>query len=198
MSCPLSDSRFEAPVTVANAFPRPIPWHRALAVVLLLVAVSLVVWQRAYRTVEMTLAGGLIRLFTSDGVYVAEQRQSVYFGLGGDTPFGLRMSPECTSAFLLLPLFLVGAVMIVLRPRITRQVIGALGIAVVALILVNQLRLLMLVGLVNWMGTDRGYYLGHTMFGSLISVIGGAAALVLFVWLATRAPEKETGKKAAA
>ncbi|WP_459708004.1 exosortase P [Actinophytocola sp. KF-1] len=185
-------------MTVANAFPRPIPWHRALAVVLLLVAVSLVVWQRAYRTVEMTLAGGLIRLFTSDGVYVAEQRQSVYFGLGGDTPFGLRMSPECTSAFLLLPLFLVGAVMIVLRPRITRQVIGALGIAVVALILVNQLRLLMLVGLVNWMGTDRGYYLGHTMFGSLISVIGGAAALVLFVWLATRAPEKETGKKAAA
>lgn len=177
-------------MTVASTFARPIPWHRALAVALLLLAVSLVVWQRAYRTVEMTLAGGLIRLFTSDGVYVAAQRQSVYFGLGGDTPFGLRMSPECTSAFLLLPLLLVGAVMIVLRPRITRQVIGALGIAVVALILVNQLRLLMLVGLIDWMGTDRGYYLGHTMFGSLISVIGGAAALVLFVWLATRSPKK--------
>jgi exosortase/archaeosortase family protein len=177
-------------VTVANAIPRTVPWHRALAAVLVLGAVALIVWQRAYRTVEMTLAGGLIRLFTSDGVYVAAQRQSVYFGLGGDTPFGLRMSPECTSAFLLLPLLLVGAVMIVLRPRITRQVIGALGIAVVALILVNQLRLLMLVGLIDWLGTDRGYYLGHTMFGSLISVIGGAAALVVFVWLSTRAPKK--------
>jgi exosortase/archaeosortase family protein len=179
-------------VTVASPYVPPIPWHRALAVVLLLAAVALVVWQRAFRTVEVTLAGGLIRLFTSDGVYVAAQRQSVYFGLGGDTPFGLRMSPECTSAFLLLPLLLVGAVMIVLRPRITRQVIGALGIAVVALILVNQLRLLMLVGLIDWMGTDRGYYLGHTMFGSLISVIGGAAALVLFVWLSTRSPKKAT------
>jgi exosortase/archaeosortase family protein len=90
----------------------------------------------------------------------------------------------------LLPLIVVGAVMVVLRPRIARQVLGALGFAVVALILVNQLRLLMLVGLVNWMGTDRGYYLGHTMFGSLISVLGGAAALVLFVWLATRSPER--------
>lgn len=173
------------------ALPRTIAWHRALAVALLLVAAALVVWHRAYRTVEMLLAGGLIRLFTSDGVYVAAQRQSVYFGLGGDRPFGLRMSPECTSAFLLLPLLLVGAVMIVLRPGISRQVLGALGISLVALIVVNQLRLLLLVGLVNWLGTDRGYYLGHTMFGSLVSVLGGAAALVLFVWLATRSHRKD-------
>lgn len=173
------------------ALPRPIAWHRALAVTLLLVAAALVVWHRAYRTVEMVLAGGLIRLFTSDGVYVAAERQSVYFGLGGDRPFGLRMSPECTSAFLLLPLLLVAAAMIVLRPRISRQVLGALGISLVALVVVNQLRLLLLVGLVNWLGTDRGYYLGHTMFGSLVSVFGGAAALVLFVWLATRSPKED-------
>lgn len=179
-------------VTIAGALPRPVPWPKALAVLLLVAAAALIVWQRAYRTVEMMLAGGLIRLFTSDGVYVAAQRQSVYFGLGSDRPFGLRMTPECTSAFLLLPLLLVGAVMIVLRPRVTRQVLFALGVSAVVLILVNQLRLLMLVGLINWLGTDRGYYLGHTMFGSLISVIGGAAALVLFVWLATRSREKET------
>jgi hypothetical protein len=56
----------------------PVRWDRALAVVLLLMAVALVVWHRVYRTVEMLLAGGLIRLFTSDGVYVAAERQSVY------------------------------------------------------------------------------------------------------------------------
>jgi exosortase/archaeosortase family protein len=174
------------------ALSRPIAWHRGVAVVLLLGAVALVVWHRVYRTIEMQLAGGLIRLFTSDGVYVAAQRQSVYFGLGGETPFGLRMSPECTSAFLLLPLLLVGAVMILLRPHIARQVLGALGFSLVALILVNQLRLLMLVGLIDWLGTDRGYYLGHTVFGSLISILGGAAALVLFVWLAIWSPRKES------
>ena len=81
--------------------------------------------------------------------------------------------------------------MVVLRPNITGQVLGALGISLAALVVVNQVRLLMLVGLIDWLGTDRGYYLGHTMFGSLISVFGGAAALVLFVWLATRSRRKE-------
>ena len=182
-------------MTLAGALPAPRPrtagWPKALAVLLLGIAAALIIWQRSYRTVEMQLAGGLIRLFTSDGVYVAAQRQSVYFGLGSDRPFGLRMSPECTSAFLLLPLLVVGAAMIVLRPRVTRQVLVALGVSVVALVLVNQLRLLMLVGLIDWLGTDRGYYLGHTMFGSLLSVIGGAAALVMFVWLATRTPRAQ-------
>jgi exosortase/archaeosortase family protein len=173
-------------VAVLGTLPRTFTWPKALAVLLLVAAAALIVWQRAYRTVEMMLAGGLISLFTSDGVYVASQRQTVYFGLGSETPFGLRMSPECTSAFLLLPLLLVGAVMIALRPRIARQVLVALGISMVVLVLVNQIRLLMLVGLIDWLGTDQGYYLGHTMFGSLISVLGGAAALVLFVWLATR------------
>lgn len=173
-------------MTVANAIPRAVPWHRALAAVLVLAAISLIVWQRAYRTVEMILAGGLIRLFTSDGVYVATQRQTVYFGLGGDTPFGLRMSPECTSAFLLLPLLLVGAVMIALRPRIARRVLFALAVAGVAVVVVNQFRVLTLVGLVKWLGVDTGYYWGHTLLGSMVSVFGGAAALVAFAWLATR------------
>lgn len=159
---------------------------KAVAGLLVACAAALIVWQRAYRTAEMAVAGGVIRLFTADGVHVAAERQSVYFGLGGDTPFGLRMSPECTSAFLLLPLLGVGAVMVVLRPRITGQVLAALAVSVAVLVAVNQVRLLMLVGLIDWLGTDDGYYLGHTMFGSLISVLGGAAALVLFVWLSTR------------
>ncbi|TDV52237.1 exosortase P [Actinophytocola oryzae] len=172
------------------ALSPPLRWHYPLAALLLLAAGALVAWHRVYRTVEMQLAGGLIKLFTSDGVYVAAARQTVYFGLIGEHPFGLRMSPECTSAFLLLPLLLIGAVMILLRPHIAKQVLGALGIATVVLIVVNQLRLLMLVGLINWLGTDQGYYLGHTLFGSFVSVFGGAAALVLFVWLATRSRRK--------
>lgn len=182
-------------MTFAAALPPPVRggvgWSKVLAALLLAVAAALIVWQRAYRTGEMFLAGGIIQLFSPDGVYVAARRQSVYFGLGSETPFGLRMSPECTSAFLLLPLLLVGAVMIVLRPRITRQVLVALGLAVVALVIVNQLRVLLLVGLIDWLGSGRGYYLGHTLFGSLVSVFGGAAALVMFAWLATRSRRTE-------
>jgi len=88
-------------------------------------------------------------------------------------------------------LLVVGAIMIALRPRIAGRVLGALAIATVAVIVVNQLRILTLVGLIDWLGTDRGYHWGHTLLGSMVSVIGGAAALVLFVWLSTRKPKAE-------
>ncbi|WP_436497032.1 exosortase P [Actinokineospora sp. HUAS TT18] len=164
---------------------------RFLVAALVAAAATLVVANRAFRTGEMVLVSGLIRLTSSSGVYVATERQSVYFGLGTDRPFGLQMSPECTSAFLLLPLVLVGAVMIALRPRISTRVLIGLACAGAAVIAVNQLRVLGLVGLIDWLGTDRGYYWGHTLLGSMVSVVGGALALVLFVWLSTRKPRAE-------
>lgn len=181
-------------VTLAGSpSPHPEPpiarhrWPTRLVVGgLVLAAAGLVVAHRAYRTAEIGLAGAVLRILTPDRVFVAGDRQTVYFGLGSATPLGLRMTPECTSAFLLLPLLLVGAVMIALRPRIGRRVLVALAAAGVAVVAVNQLRVVTLVELVRWLGVDRGYYWGHTLLGSMVSVFGGAAALVLFVWLSTR------------
>ncbi len=158
---------------------------------LLGIAALLVVRHDTYRSLEIRLAAVLIDLVTSAGVYVVPQRQTVYFGLGTDHSIGLKITPECTSAFLVVPLLVVGAAMLGLRPRITGRVLASLGVSVLVLVLVNQLRVLTLVGLIDAFGRDRGYYLGHTLFGSMVSVFGGAAALVLFVWLATRAPRRD-------
>ena len=81
--------------------------------------------------------------------------------------------------------------MIALRPRITSRVLISLGVAAAVLVLVNQVRILTLVALISTLGTARGYYLGHTLLGSMVSVFGGAAALVMFVWMSTRAPRSE-------
>ncbi|WP_424184652.1 exosortase P [Actinokineospora sp. G85] len=156
---------------------------------LLAVAALLVVANKAYRTAEMAVASGVLRVISSSGVYLSAERQAVYFGLGTDRPFGLRMSPECTSAFLVLPLVVIAAVMVALRPRIATRVLGALAVAALAVIAVNQLRILGLVGLIDWLGTDRGYYWGHTLLGSVVSVVGGAVALILFAYLSTRKPK---------
>lgn len=149
------------------------------------------VLQRAYRTAEISLAGGILHVVTSSGVHIVPERQTVYFGLGTTHPIGLTMTPECTSAFLVLPLMVVGAAMVALRPWIGQRVVTSLVVAGAALIIVNQLRILTMAGLVAWLGIDRGYYWGHTMLGSMVSVIGGAAALVLFVWLSTRRTKAE-------
>jgi exosortase/archaeosortase family protein len=172
---------------VAAHRPSALP-HRLLIAALIALATVLVIGHRTYQTIEISLAGLLLHVFTSSGVYVAANQQTVYFGLGSSSPLGLTMTPECTSAFLLIPLILVSTVLIALRPAVTPRVLGSLALAAVILVVVNQLRIMTLAALVGWLGTNRGYYWGHTMIGSLVSVFGGAIALVLFVWLATRQP----------
>ena len=160
--------------------------HRLLIGLLLAFATALVLLHRAYQAAEISLAGLVLHVVTSSGVYIDAGRETVYFGLGSPTPLGLTMTPECTSAFLLVPLVVVAAVLVALRPGIARRVLASLLLSALVLVIVNQLRILTLATLVGWLGTDRGYYWGHTMVGSLVSVFGGAIALVLFVWLATR------------
>lgn len=169
--------------------PAALP-HRLIVALLLAVVIALVLGHNAYQSAEISLAGLVLRLVTSYGVYVTPSRQTVYFGLGSPNPLGLTMTPECTSAFLLMPLVVIGAVLVALRPRIAWRVLASLGVAGLVLIVVNQLRILALAGLVGWLGTNEGYYWGHTLAGSLVSVFGGAVALVLFVWLVTRQPRK--------
>jgi exosortase/archaeosortase family protein len=158
---------------------------RLLAAGLLALVAALVALHRAYETAEIALAGVVVRMLTSHGVHVAAERQTLYFGLGSDTPFGLRMTPECSSVFLALPLVAVGAVMIALRPSVARRVLFALVVAALAILGINQLRVVGLVTLIGWLGTDQGYYWGHTLLGSMVSIVGGASALVLFVSLST-------------
>jgi exosortase/archaeosortase family protein len=145
--------------------------------------------ERFYRELEVRLAGAILDVVTASGVYVAGDRESVYFGLSGAAPFGLRMTPECSSAFLLLPLLVVTMIMLYFRPANARRLFFSLGISAIVVVLVNQLRILTIVGLVHRFGTDEGYYWGHTLLGSMVSVFGGAVSLVLFVWLATRKPK---------
>jgi exosortase/archaeosortase family protein len=172
-------------VTVASA-PTSGFVRFPLVIALGTLAVGLVLAERFCRELEVRLAGGILEAVTTSGVYVAGDRESVYFGLTGAAPFGLRMTPECSSVFLLLPLLLVTAVMVYFRPGNARRLFSALVISALAVILVNQLRILTIVGLVHYYGTDEGYYWGHTLLGSMVSVFGGAVSLVLFVWLATR------------
>ncbi|WP_414937060.1 exosortase P [Amycolatopsis sp. cmx-11-51] len=157
------------------------------------VAVGLVLAERLYRVFEVQVSGLILSVITTSGVYVASERETVYFGLSSDTPLGLRMTPECSSAFMLLPLLLVTAVMLYFRPKNAKRLFCSLAISAIAVVLVNQMRVLAIVGLVNMMGIDEGYYWGHTLLGSMVSVIGGAVALVLFVWLSTRRPRAERG-----
>lgn len=155
-----------------------------LPLALCAVLVGLFVLQSWFRAGEAALSSQVVAALAHTRTSAVPGQAVLYFGFGGDKVLGLKITPECTAAFLIAPLVAVAAVMVRLRPAVTRRVLAALGIGVLLLILTNQLRITVVVWLVQWLGPDTGYYWGHTLMGSAVSVVGGAVSLAVFVWWA--------------
>lgn len=156
--------------------------RRSAAVLLLAVTVALVVFQGEYRHLEAVLAA---QLFSSGGVQTFAQPDSgiVIFQLANQKVFGLEISPECSSAFLIAPFTAIGAAMLWRRRMHPGRV--ALGVSLVALLLVlaNQLRVAMIAGLIDGFGLQEGYKWGHLVLGSLLSIVFLAGSLALLLWV---------------
>ncbi len=99
------------------------------------------------------------------------------------THIGLIITPECTVALLTIPFLVATALFIWYRARVGWPLL-ALGVAMVSLVAVNQLRILGIVWFVQGMGFQSGFYWGHTLVGSMITIIGLATTLAVFVYLA--------------
>lgn len=152
------------------------------AALLLGLTVALVVFQKEYRHMEAVLAA---QLFSSGGVQAFAQPDSgiVIFQLANQKVFGLEISPECSSAFLIAPFTFIGAAML-WRRRLHPGRVG-LGVALVALLLLgaNQLRVGLIAGLIDGFGLREGYKWGHLVLGSLLSIVFLAASLALLLWI---------------
>ena len=129
--------------------PRVPVSDRAVVVLLAAAAAGLVLGRRLYQALQVDLAG----LVT-----------------GGPT---VHLGPECTSAFLLVPLLLLVSTLVALRPRFVRRALVALGFTALELVAVDQLRVLAAAGSLGWLSW-------------LLGVLGGLAAPMLFVWLTVR------------
>jgi exosortase/archaeosortase family protein len=146
--------------------------------------VALFLLQTWFRAGEAVLSSQVVAALAHTRTTAVPSQAILYFGFGTNRVLGLKITPECTSAFLIAPLVAVAAVMVRLRPAVNRRVLSALAIGVLMLIFTNQLRITLVVWLVQWLGPDTGYYWGHTLLGSTISVVGGAVSLAVFVWWA--------------
>lgn len=155
------------------------------------VLVALFALQSWFRAAEAVLSSQVVAALAHTHTSAVPDQAVLYFGLGSGDALGLKITPECTSAFLIAPLVAVAAVMVRLRPAITRRVLTGLALGAVLMVFTNQLRITVVVWLVQWLGVDTGYYWGHTLMGSAVSVVGGAISLAAFVWcVAVRKPGK--------
>ncbi|NUT43681.1 MAG: exosortase P [Thermoactinospora sp.] len=135
---------------------------------------------------EAMLARTLVGLGASTDTGVNPLMAIVSFNLETGSPVGLQITPECTSAFLALPLLIVTAAIVWLRRRVTVWPLLALVVAVTLMFATNQVRILTVVVLIKGMGYESGYYWGHTMIGSIVSVIGIGLSLAAYAYLVIR------------
>lgn len=114
-------------------------------------------------------------------------KEIVYFALGTPRAFGLRITDECTSALLLIPLLvMMGSFTIFSRVALRRQLL-ALLVGASVMLAVNILRVSG-IGWATWkFGYSPGYTVSHVFVGSALSLVGFVGAMLLALWVLVRA-----------
>ncbi|HET7018399.1 MAG TPA: exosortase/archaeosortase family protein [Streptosporangiaceae bacterium] len=159
-------------------------WRRTLvAAALGAVIVTILLFQYQLRHTEAAAAAAMYNLITP--TMAATQSPIVWFGLGRPGGFGLLITPDCSAAFLLVPLFLLGMGLVLPVRLALRQVLSALAAATVVLVTGNLLRIGAIAVAMRLAGPDTGYQIGHLVIGSAISVIFISISLVLITSIIT-------------
>jgi len=159
-------------------------WPRVLVAGLLgAVTMTILLFQFQLRHAEASAAAAIYNLITP--TLAATTSPIVWFGLGQPGGFGLLITPDCSAAFLLVPLFLLGMGLVLPVRLAMRQVLSALAIATGVLITGNLLRVGAIAVTMRITGPDTGYQIGHLVIGSAISVIFISISLVLITVVIT-------------
>ncbi|WAA65637.1 exosortase R [Microbacterium oxydans] len=161
--------------------------HILLRIARVLIALAMVAFglyvmisERSIRLFETDLASQIFPIvFADEALRATSQGEpAVAFGVG-DTWWALRVTIECAIALYLGPVIMVGGLLTAIPRMGLLRVFTATTIAVAALLLLNQVRLLMLGFVLGTYG--RGAFeWAHSLAGSFLMLFGLAGCLFLF------------------
>jgi exosortase/archaeosortase family protein len=173
---------------VARQVSRSVPRCVAGALMCAL-AVLAVVYESWYRGVEAVLAGDAVSRWLGFPVVVARAQQTMFFafhGTGNAHMLGFQVTLGCSSDLLVAPLLLFTGLLLILGQIPLSRVLLAMASAAAIVIVINVLRLVMIAMMVNWWGVQTGFGWGHTLFGSVLTLLGMAAAMFACVFVLNR------------
>jgi exosortase/archaeosortase family protein len=139
-----------------------------------------------FRGFEATLASHVVALATSMPAGPIPQTPTFWFTVAPHHEMGLQITPACTVVLMMTPFLIATAFLVWRRSSSIVRPLVACVIAVAMLLVVNQLRILAIIMFVLHLGFNGGFYWGHTMVGSLITIVGGSATLVMYVFVAVK------------
>jgi exosortase/archaeosortase family protein len=147
-------------------------------------ALSLMIYQYQFRHLEAVVAAHLYRLFTP--VLAGSRAPTLWFGLGTSAAYGLVITPECSSALLIVPLCGLGMLLLVPRRLAVTRVVRGLMVAAAVMVAGNLLRIGVIATAVRFGGLGAGYQLGHLVLGSIISIVCIGIGLTLLTVILVR------------
>jgi len=154
------------------------PVDRGLPVVAVVMALVLLAGQEQVRRAEAAACAALVSLFSS--LPAESIGTAVVFPI--DSRYvGFTVAPSCTAALLIVPFIVLTAVLLLARrvpPGRALATVAAFGAVV---ILVNQLRLLVIALSIRVWGFPAGFDHSHVLLGTVVSTIGVAGGLLLFL-----------------
>jgi hypothetical protein len=167
----------------ARRVPASWPGRTAGIAALGVTAVALLVFEYQFRHIEAVAASTMISVMTP--ALAATKAPIIWFGLGQPRAFGLVITPDCSSALLLVPLCLLGIGLMIPRRLHAGRVASGLGGAAVMLVGGNLARIGIIALAIRVAGLGLGYQVGHLIVGSLVSIVCIAASLVFLAWTIT-------------
>ncbi len=107
--------------------------------------------------------------------------------VGRPVRLGFHITPECSSLMITLSFLLGSAFLTAFAARFRlRRILIALALAGLLAIFVNVVRVVFIVVASSAWGRGIGFGLSHEYVGSTLTVLGTAAALMVYLWLLSR------------
>lgn len=166
-------------------------WLSIVAAILAFAAAVVVAWSaREVATQESRLAARIAEwVFASQSSTVDTPAGPAFIFDVDHHWYGIRVTVECSVA-LFISVILVAGGAIVLTRRVSIVRVGvALAIGCAALVVLNQLRLLMLSYALAELGRDA-FDVSHQILGSILMLLGTGAVLLALLLTATRSRRK--------
>ena len=161
----------------------------------LLVLAVIGLWhQDGFRSIEASVVSRVLSSFT--GIRASEFSHQPIIWLHSHEPgtFGLKITAECTSA-LIVSGFLLLTVILALSGRFgSKRLLMALGGAAVVAFVINVVRLGIIAVAASEWGLQTGFTTSHVYVGSVVTILGTAAALAAYLWVLSRGT-KSTGSE---
>ena len=158
-------------------------------------ALSLMIYQYQFRHLEAVVAAHLYRMFTP--VLAGSRAPVLWFGLGTSAAYGLLITPDCSSALLIVPLCGLGVLLLIPRRLAVTRVVRGLLVAASVMVGGNLLRIGVIAAAVRFGGLGAGYQLGHLILGSIISIVCIAIGLTLLTVILVRQRPSRAGRSQA-